>query len=519
MIKSLVLKNYKGFSETTIEFSNITCIVGENGTGKSTIIQAIQNLLTSDNPIPQNDCKVGISDNNTTSLLLALQDGRELAKNIQKGNRENADSLPGCITSISPIALSYPFTVTDNPNYDQPIKNQNITDIAWQNILSQCDVTLKTAHASISSGSGSSAKRFNKQHTLGISKKFTNTFNSMLKDSNRRYEFEVFFERSGNELNVQLLNSYRVSNNESNEESPQVDLNNESVGFRTLITLCSYFFNDQDKSEKIFVMDEPFTNIHPKAQREVSRMLQSLSQRFQIIYATHCPHLLPERDKVICTLTKAAGDLSICKFEEYPLDRFYDLSPLAFDLIEEIESEGSTINVIVEGEPDTDKKIYEKFFELEEISEKTNVVSAGSNSNMNSCAMSFAHIKDAPSLFILDPGERVNNKKQLKQTIDKNDNLFLLELPYEENNHVKKGIENLMPNHIIQKAYEKKIGYIEKVTTEISEETTTVKYVVHKSNKKKLAEFFVDEAAHEDYQFFNPVIEKIEEIQKSFYEN
>lgn len=36
--------------------------------------------------------------------------------------------------------------------------------------------------------------------------------------------------------------------------------------------------------------------------------------------------------------------------------------------------------------------------------------------------------------------------------------------------------------------------------------------------KGQLAEFFVNEAAHEDYHFFDPVIEKIEEIQKYFYE-
>ena len=45
MIKSLTLQNYKGFRNTTIEFSDITCIVGENSTGKSTIIQAIQDML------------------------------------------------------------------------------------------------------------------------------------------------------------------------------------------------------------------------------------------------------------------------------------------------------------------------------------------------------------------------------------------------------------------------------------------------------------------------------------------
>ena len=139
MIKSLNLKSYKGFSDTTIEFSDITCIVGENSTGKSTIIEAIIALLTSNNAISPNYCKVGINNNNTTSLSLLLQDGRELSKNIQNGNRDNVNALPECITSISPIAASYPFTVADNPSYDQPIKNHGITDIAWANILSDCN--------------------------------------------------------------------------------------------------------------------------------------------------------------------------------------------------------------------------------------------------------------------------------------------------------------------------------------------------------------------------------------------
>ena len=510
MIKSLRLTSYKGFRNAIIEFPKITCIIGENSTGKSTIIEAIQNLLTSDNPIPQNHCKVGINDNNTTSLLLALQNGIGLSKNIQNGNREHPKSLPECITNINPIGFSYSFSLTNNEDYDKPIKNQNITDIAWQNILSQCDVTLKTADASILSGSGSSAKRFNKKHTLGISEKFTNTFNDMLKDSNRRYEFEVFFERSGNDLNVQLLNSYKVSNNKSNEESPQVDLQYESIGFRTLIALCSYFFNDQDESEKIFVMDEPFRDIHPKAQKEVSRMLQSLSQRFQIIYATHCPHLLPERDKVICTLTADAGDLSICKFEEYPLNRFYDLSPLALDTVEEIKRSDSPINVFVEGP--TDDIIYKRLFEIKGISDIINMTAAGGSSNFKQYMVACADM-GKPSLFILDPNEKKpKNFKDLKKLEGEHDNLFLLELPYEENNLIKTGIENLIPNDIINKAFEKEQG-VQKVVRSTSPEKHVEEYT---AKKKVLVEFFVKEAAHTDYQFFHPVIKKINEIRKEF---
>ena len=120
MIKSLKLESYKGFSDTTIEFSNITCIIGENSTGKSTIIEAIQSLLTSDTAINQNDCKVSINDNNTTSLLLSLQDGRNLSKNIQKSNRDNVNTLPECITNCNPIKTICSFPLMKNPDLDKP---------------------------------------------------------------------------------------------------------------------------------------------------------------------------------------------------------------------------------------------------------------------------------------------------------------------------------------------------------------------------------------------------------------
>ena len=515
MIKSLKLESYKGFSNTTIEFSNITCIIGENGTGKSTIIEAIRGLLSSNIAIGQNDCKVGINDKNTTSLSLAFQDGSTLSKNIQNPNlgKKSRDSLPKCLTTIIPIETRCSFPVKNNPDYDKPIKNQNIGDIAWQNILRHCNFTLRTAAESTTTYSDTS--RFQKEYIVGISKKFTNDFNNVLEGSiGRKYEFEVVFENDGNQLVVQLHISYKESDRESDKQSSWVDLNYESIGFRTLITLCSYLLNDQDKSETIFVMDEPFTNIHPKAQRHVSRMLQSLSQRFQIIYATHSPHLLPERDKIICTLTETAGDLSICKFEKYPSSLFYDLSPLALDTVEKIERSDSAINVCVEGK--TDVKIYEKFFELEGIFDIINVNQAESVTNMVNYARGLAHDKYKPSLLIVDPGEKRKNIKTLQKITEENNNLFLLKLPYTEGNYVKTGIENLMPNHIIKKAFEERIGNIEKLTRETYGETPVEKYKIENYNKKELAEFFVNEATHEDYQFFTPVIDKITEIREKF---
>lgn len=145
MIKSLVLQNYKGFSNTTIEFSNITCIIGENSTGKSTIIGAIRSMLSKISKIPQKDCKVGINDNNTAFLSLAFQNGGKMSVNIEKSEYDGTNWSPVLITDLEPIELTCKFSLENQNDYKRPIKNQNISDKAWQNILNQCDFTLGVA--------------------------------------------------------------------------------------------------------------------------------------------------------------------------------------------------------------------------------------------------------------------------------------------------------------------------------------------------------------------------------------
>ena len=243
-------------------------------------------------------------------------------------------------------------------------------------------------------------------------------------------------------------------------------------------------------------------------------MLQSLSQRFQIIYATHSPHLLPERGKIICTLAEAAGDLSICGFEEYPLNLFYDLSPLALNTIEEIKKSDSVINVIPEGT--TDDKIYRSLFEIEEISDKIDIVDMGGSGNLENRIRTFATI-DKPSLFILDPNERVSKLERSRELIAKHDHLFLLELPYQKDNHVKKGIENLIPNRIIEKAYKELGQVVQLLTKQHHGEEPTEQYLV--LQKPDLADFFVKEDDDNKYEFFSPVIDKIKEIQNFLCED
>ncbi len=71
-----------------------------------------------------------------------------------------------------------------------------------------------------------------------------------------------------------------------------------------------------------------------------------------------------------------------------------------------------------------------------------------------------------------------------------------------------------MPNHVIEKASERENQGVQLCNRRICLEKHVEVYDI--VNKVQLAEFFVNEATHADYQFFNPVIDKITEMRKEF---
>lgn len=521
MIKSLEIKNYKGFGDTTIYFSDITCIIGENSTGKSTIINALTEVLTdqkydSKARISPELLKSGINDMNSMSLCLNFQDGK-IVRTSQKSEGFDEKIVPALIRNISPIASECKLNADHNdPDYNKPIKDQNFQHHkAWENIFSKCQLTLDAAYYL----SNQNMSTLNDIVLPPISSDFTNCFNdtfSLILE--RDYEFKINFVKDGKSLVGKMSVSYKMSNND--KKTPDIDLENESPGFRILITICSYLFNSDNRNESGFLLlvDEPFTGIHPKAQLRLNGIFNSLSDKIQIIYATHCQHLLPDdKEKIVCTFAKSAGDLSTCSYHEYPLTRFYEHSPIVLDIIEEISSNKEhVINVFVEGK--TDIVIFEKYFEMQGISKITNVVDIKGNGNKNLWKTIAETNVDIPFLFILDPNERHDKMASFRKTIEERSNTYLVELSFQENNHIKTGVENLMPNKIIQKAFEQNIGDIQKVTKETFGKRPSMEYEVKEDGgrKDKLANFFIQNASDEDYVFFEQVINEINQICEDF---
>ena len=101
----------------------------------------------------------------------------------------------------------------------------------------------------------------------------------------------------------------------------------------------------------------------------------------------------------------------------------------------------------------------------------------------------FASI-DKPSLFILDPNEDVKNLKELNELEKEHDNLFLLPLSLIKGNLVKKGIENLIPNDIINEAFKQEKGVQKLIRSTFPPKKQIEEYTIINEKKKEFAEFF-----------------------------
>ena len=108
MIKKIHCKDFQAHKNTTLEFSpNITCIVGENGSGKTAIFRALKAVLL-------NDCLgdnfVRLPDAKNFTVELELGDNTVITRT--KGDKKNSVAVSG-LGTWSDFNRDYPHQVTD----------------------------------------------------------------------------------------------------------------------------------------------------------------------------------------------------------------------------------------------------------------------------------------------------------------------------------------------------------------------------------------------------------------------
>lgn len=122
-IKKLNIKNFLGISEKEIEINGkINLIKGKNGAGKSSIIEAIEKVITNNNR--RTDVLKHGEDKGF--IFLETDDGKELRRNLKSNSltfKENGKPVSKAQTVLNELVGAYSFNPVDFINEDS--KKQN----------------------------------------------------------------------------------------------------------------------------------------------------------------------------------------------------------------------------------------------------------------------------------------------------------------------------------------------------------------------------------------------------------
>ena len=161
-ITNLKLVNYRNYDQININFSNnINIIYGNNGTGKSNLIEAIY-LLSLTKSFRTLDDKNLIKNNTNTALVKGIIDNKvyfiELSNSLKKVFIDNKkiNKISDYISKVNIILFNPLDTkiLTDSPNARRKMLNIEISQInkEYVNLLSTYNRILKHRNAYLKQG-------------------------------------------------------------------------------------------------------------------------------------------------------------------------------------------------------------------------------------------------------------------------------------------------------------------------------------------------------------------------------
>jgi len=151
---------------------------------------------------------------------------------------------------------------------------------------------------------------------------------------------------------VEHILDIRVKNSRTRVSLP---LKNRSKGFNWFFSFLVWFKKIQEDrgSDYIILLDEPGLNLHASAQNDLLRFLENLSEKYQIIYSTHSPFMIPSNElKRVRTVleTKDGTKISDSIQEKDPNTLFPLQAALGYDIAQNLYI--SEKNLLVEGVSD-----------------------------------------------------------------------------------------------------------------------------------------------------------------------
>lgn len=306
MIQSLFIENFKKFESIELDLKPFTILMGENGCGKTTLLQAISlalRILTSTDIIKYNDKSrkftfrkkgvpykmlPGFEMDDPTDIFYgknARGGARggvspiriQLTDNLNNLYKLNITSLFGAYTakneSVNKDFFEVPLLLDCRPLFISgfvgiPSAEERLFPVAMQDRLT------KGRASEIIRNLLLDTKEDNIEKYKRLCNKLKTHFNFNIGDIDFKESSDLFVHANF----IEKLNKKTLS----------LDLSSSGSGFLQALQILTPIYRFSEHS-KVVLLDEPDSHLHPNLQRTIANVLQEIAEeeKLQIIISTH----------------------------------------------------------------------------------------------------------------------------------------------------------------------------------------------------------------------------------------
>lgn len=361
-INSVKITNFRLFKNTfellpgvinvpdnTNEGSGLTVFVGENGTGKTSILDALtipfldyksDSVCLDDFNKFTNEVEINISTKKMFTVKKCIKGNFEADGFLYKAKLRSRGSphfLVGTIVSDSyflPNSLTFDPTKNDfRKSVNNPFSGPRFNENSFLFID-------KNRYRQLGKGVFSDSRfdklldDFNFQYQNKNSPKYPNLNRKLLKRMGNignpgvTEAFNKFKELTGKLPQFYLIDNYLPF---KNSEIGYVEKNNHELSIEkmgsgypmVLAIMMQYYITKQSEKDLIIFIDEPELHLHPRLQKQLVNLILDYSKTTQIVLSTHSPEFLKDlrlnKFFKINVLKKITNNIKINPIEKYVL--------------------------------------------------------------------------------------------------------------------------------------------------------------------------------------------------------
>ncbi len=311
MVKSVTLKNYKGFRHTRVQLGETSVLVGANNAGKSTVIGALR-LVAATLPLARSRGYNGFIPKGAGRLsgwaisAAAIEAAAFTAENVRHDFRQEEARIEVAFDSGITLSLTWPEVPDDADDMDDvppPVMSLEAADgrikprVAVSTMVPSIGVVpglTPVEDRELRVAPDTLRRNITSRRT---SRSFRNALLSVQNQSDGQWEELVAFllsvtpELTGLSLQVRPTDRgheldlfYREPGGRDRELT--------WAGYGLQIWLQAMFHVWRNRDADVLVLDEPDVFLHPELQRRLARHLFALPA--QLIMATHSVEVLAE---------------------------------------------------------------------------------------------------------------------------------------------------------------------------------------------------------------------------------